>query len=86
MGTERFILYDGPCSCGMGKYIIKECNPDHPWVRSHQVWLESSIDCPDCKTKYVIENRDGKVYRILKSEVDKIENLKEKWHTKKGKL
>jgi hypothetical protein len=82
MGTERFVLYDGPCACGKGKYIIKECSPDHPWVKSHQIWLESTIDCPECKRKYVIENRSGKVYRILKSEIDKIEKANEKWHVK----
>lgn len=82
MGTERFVIYDGPCACGKGKYIIKECCPDHPWVKSHQYWLESSIDCPECREKYIIENRNGKVYQILKSGMDKIEKAKEKWHSK----
>lgn len=82
MGTERYVLYDGPCACGKGKYIIKECCPDHPWVKSHQYWLESTIDCSECKEKYIIDDRNGKVYQILKSEIDKIEKAKEKWHLK----
>ena len=80
MGTERFEIYKGDCSCGKGNYIVKECSPDHPWAKPHQTWYERTITCPECQKKYSLEEINDKIYLVLNSEKTKREAINQKWH------
>lgn len=86
MGTERFEIYKGPCSCGKGEYIVDECCPDHPWAKPHQTWYDQTITCPECRNVYSLEKIDGKIYLVLNSEKRKREAISEKWHDKIKKI
>jgi len=79
MGTERYEVHNGPCSCGKGKHLVYECSPDHPFAKESQSWWEFNITCPDCKRIYELEKRGNKVYRILLSEIAKKKNIKTLW-------
>jgi len=82
MGTERFEIYNGPCSCGKGEYIVNECFPDHPWAKPHQTSYERNITCPECGNVYSLEEIDGKIYLVLNSEKRKREAISQNWHAK----
>jgi len=80
MGTDRFEIYKGPCSCGEGEYIVEECCPDHPWTKPHQKWYDRTITCSACRNEYSLEKIDGEIYPVLNSEKRKREAIREKWH------
>jgi DNA-directed RNA polymerase subunit RPC12/RpoP len=68
--TDRFTIYESPCSCGKGKYVVDECSPDHPYVRPSQTWWETYISCPECREKYLLEKRNDQIVRIRKEAND----------------
>lgn len=82
MGTDRDLVYEGPCSCGKGKYIVNFCTPDHPYAKDDQYSYELEITCRECSQKYILEVRGYKTFRMLKSEVEKRRKIEQLYHNK----
>ncbi len=58
MGTERSEIARIACPCGRGEIVVTHCEPDHPWPTKSK-WLETSLDCQDCRKIFVVEDRSG---------------------------
>ena len=82
MGTDRDSVYEGPCSCGKGRYIINLCTPDHPFAKNDQYSYEFEISCPECSKRYVLEVKGYEAFRILRSEVEEKRKLKQLHYNK----
>lgn len=82
MGTERDLIYQKPCSCGKGEFIVVECSPDHPWAKAHQTYYEYKIRCAACSSLFEIEYKKGKVYLITKTEIEKKKQTESEYHKK----
>lgn len=67
MGTDRWPEKTIQCKCGKGSFEITHCEPDHNYVRDHQIWYEGSIGCPECSKKYEIVSGCDKRSIHLKS-------------------
>lgn len=75
MGTERDIVYEGPCKCGEGKFQVYFCNPDHDWPTSTPFWYELSIVCKACKQLYELQIHENHVVVVERSEIFKKKQL-----------
>lgn len=86
MGTDRDLVHEGPCSCGIGKYIINICTPDHPYARDDQYSYDLEITCRECSQKYTLEVRGHEVFRVLRSEVEKKHKIEQLYHNKSKQI
>ncbi len=82
MGTDRFTIHAGPCTCGRGKYIVDECSPDHAYARPSQTWWDSKISCRECASRYELRQSGNGIVRLLRSEVLEQGDLTDRWHLK----
>ena len=82
MGTERDLIYQKPCSCGKGEFIVVACSPDHPWAKADQTYYEYDIKCAACSSLFEIEYKKGKVYLINKSEIEKKKKINSEYRKK----
>jgi hypothetical protein len=80
MGTERDMVYEGPCICGKGIFAVDYCNPDHGWPTSTPFWYESSIRCQDCNKLYELIEQEKAIVVVEHKEIARQKKVMEQWH------
>lgn len=60
MGTERDLLFSGPCPCGRGELHVDHCAKDHPWADPDAFWYEGSVQCETCRPKFELRKVGAK--------------------------
>jgi hypothetical protein len=79
MGTDKWPRKPIPCKCGKGYFEVIHCEPDHDYVRDHQIWFEGNINCPECSEKYEIGSiSDKRIIIITNKETKQSERVFEK--------
>ena len=86
MGTDRSTRHEGPCRCGKGKVKIDYCTPDHGWPTATPFWYESNLDCPICKAIFEIQDHDGKLVYVSRSDIQKNQVIRQQSEIKSQQL